>query len=203
MKKNNPDREVARNPKVPDLSEAKIAQITSEVFVMPNPHPADIIFVFGSSGGDWQLVADLYAAELANLIVVTGKTGRHFSKTGQPLAHMIREKLILKGVPAEAMLVQDKSTNTLEDVKFSKQILDDLGLHPRAILFVSKSHHSGRAERTLKKYFPQAEIFSATYNTSYEGIKVARHTWSRHEISRQRVYGEWLRIQKYSERGDI
>lgn len=195
--------EIPRELDVPDLSATKIRKITPVVFAKNNRERSDVLFVLGSSGGDWNAVAKLFHQKLAPIILVNGLTGKKYDETGQPLAHYIRDELIGFGVPPSAILTQDKSTNTLEDVKFGKELLKRHGINPSTILFVSKSHHSGRVLLTLKRFFPATLLYAVTYDAIYEGAKVSAINWWKNPVAKARVYGEYIRIQTYSARGDI
>jgi uncharacterized SAM-binding protein YcdF (DUF218 family) len=196
-------REIHREPEVPALGPSEIEDIGREVFVENRPRSSDLIFVFGSAEGDWELVARLYAAGVAPVVLVAGRAGEDYYATGIPQAHRIRGALLALGVPASAILVEDTSDNTYQNVHHAKALLERERDLPRAILFVCKSHHSGRAWRTLLAAFPQVELCCATYDAVYDGVAVARRTWSLFEVSRRRVYGEFQRIQLYASRGQI
>ena len=136
-------------------------------------------------------------------VMVTGLSGRLYSETGKPVAHIMRDELITRGIPSDVILVQDKSTNTLEDVAFSLDVLEKHDISPESIAFLCKAHHSGRCLRTLRKFFPSQTLSPVTYLAEYEGIKISKEDWYQHEVSRGRVYGEYLRIIEYTRRGDI
>ncbi|MYA71262.1 hypothetical protein F4009_01835 [Candidatus Poribacteria bacterium] len=106
-------------------------------------------------------------------------------------------------IQTDLILVQDKSTNTLEDVAFSLEVLEKNDISPESIAFLCKAHHSGRCLRTLRKFFLSQTLSPVTYLAEYEGVKVSKADWYEHEVSRGRVYGEYLRIIEYSKRGDI
>jgi hypothetical protein len=74
---------------------------------------------------------------------------------------------------------------------------------PASIVFVSKSHHSGRAWRTLSKVFPDVRLSCATYDAEYSGAVVRADDWWRSETATERSLGEFERIRLYSSRGDI
>jgi hypothetical protein len=74
---------------------------------------------------------------------------------------------------------------------------------PASIVFVSKSHHSGRAWRTLSIVFPDVRLSCATYDAEYSGAVVRGDDWWRSETATERVLGEFERIRLYSSRGDI
>ena len=181
--------------------------MTQTVFVTSDLHPAaDLLFIFGTSTIDsdaLESVARDCQQEHFPKVIVTGLSGRLYSETGKPVAHIMRDELIAHGVPSDLILVQDKSTNTLEDVAFSLEVLEKNDISPESIAFLCKTHHSGRCLRTLRKFFPSQTLLPVTYLAEYEGVKVSKADWYEHEVSRGRVYGEYLRIIEYSKRGDI
>ncbi len=199
----NQQKEIPREVEVPDLTEDEIREITAVTFAEVNPQKADILFVFGTCDVDWKPVAKLYIDGLVDRVLVTGFLGKSYYETGIPLAHSIADLLVEYGVPKDDILIQNRSANTLEDVIFGKEVLDENKINPKSILFSAKAHACGRAARTLRKYFPLAQLFPFAINGEYDGVFVTREDWWRHEISKARVYGEYLRIKKYSERGDI
>ncbi|RKU15045.1 hypothetical protein C6503_13960 [Candidatus Poribacteria bacterium] len=208
---NNHDANLRSHPipravAVEDLSQKDIEGITQTVFVASQSQPADLLFIFGTSTIDGEVLEsvgrDCQQGHFPK-VMVTGLSGRLYSETGKPVAHIMRDELITRGVPSDVILVQDRSTNTLEDVAFSLDVLEKHDISPESIAFLCKAHHSGRCLRTLRKFFPSQMLLSVPYIAAYDGIKVAEEDWYQHEVSRGRVYGEYLRIIEYTRRGDI
>ncbi len=200
------NRPIPREVAVDDLSPEEIERVTQTVFVAPESQPVDLLFIFGTSTIDsdaLESVARDYQKGRFPKVMVTGLSGRLYSETGKPVAHIMRDELIARGVPSEVILVQDTSTNTLEDVAFSLDVLEKYSISPKRIAFLCKAHHSGRCLRTLRKFFSSQILSPVTYLAEYEGVKISKEDWYQHEISRGRVYGEYLRIIEYSRRGDI
>ncbi len=200
------NRPIPREVAVDDLSPEEIERVTQTVFVAPESQPVDLLFIFGTSTIDsdaLESVARDYQKGRFPKVMVTGLSGRLYSETGKPVAHIMRDELIARGVPSEIILVQDRSTNTLEDVAFSLDVLEKYSIFPKRIAFLCKAHHSGRCLRTLRKFFRSQILSPVTYLAEYEGVKIAKEDWYQHEVSRGRVYGEYLRIIEYSRRGDI
>lgn len=198
---------IPREVAVEDLRPEEIEHITQTVFVTSDSHPAaDLLFIFGTSSIDKgileSLARDCQQGRFPK-VLVTGLSGRRYYETGQSLASIMRNELITRGVPSDIILVQDKSTNTLEDVMFSLDVLDKHKISPNNIAFLCKAHHSSRCLRTLRKFFLFQTLSPITYVAEYEGIRVSRDNWYQHQVSRGRVYGEYLRIIKYTKRGDI
>ena len=200
------NRPIPREVAVEDLSPEKIEHITQTVFVTSESPSSDLLFIFGTSTIDGD-VLDAVARDCQkgrfSKVLVTGLSGRLYSETGKPIAHIMRDEFITRGVPSDVILVQDRSTNTLEDVAFSLDVLREHDISPESIAFLCKAHHSGRCLRTLKRFFPTQTLLPVTYVAAYDGVKISKKDWYQHEVSRGRVYGEYLRIIEYSKRGDI
>ena len=200
------NRSIPREVEVEDLSPEEIEHVTQTVFAAPESQPVELLFVFGTSSIDSEIldaVARDYLQGRFPKVLATGLSGRLYHETGSPLASIMRDELIARGVSSDVILVQDRSTNTLEDVVFSLDILEQHSISPESIAFLCKAHHSGRCLRTLRKFFPSQTLSPITYAAEYEGVKVSKEDWYQHEVSRGRVYGEYLRIIKYTKRGDI
>ncbi len=196
-------REIARAPDAPPLTDSEVAEIGCAVFMRSEFKRSDILFVFGASSGNWEMAARLYREEYAPLVLVSGRTGRDYYATGRPNAHRICDELVSHGVPRESILVEDRAGNTLENVRFGIEVLQKAKVEISSVLFFCKSHHSGRARRTLERWLPYVTLACATYDEVYDGMRVREVDWWLNAISRNRVYGEYLRIQRYSARGDI
>ena len=200
------NRSIPREVAVEDLSPEEIEGITQTVFIASQSQSADLLFIFGTSTIDNDVLKSVARACLQGRfpkILVTGLSGRLYDETGRPLAIIMRDELIARGVPSDIILVQDRSTNTLEDVTFSLGVLKKHDFSPESIAFLCKAHHSGRCLRTLRKFFPSQTLSPITYAAEYDGVKVSKEDWYQHEVSRGRVYGEYLRIIEYTKRGDI
>lgn len=197
------ERLVPREPEVPELNAADVRSIGSAVFVGCDPAPSDLMFVFGSANGDWEFVANLFHQGVAPTVLVTGRAGEDYYATGVPQAHSIAQALQRLGVPEAALIVEDGSDNTLENAVYGKIVAEQAGIHPASISLVCKSHHSGRAWRTLAAVFPKVELRCQSYDATYEGVIVRRENWPLHQVSRGRVYGEFKRIELYASRGEI
>jgi uncharacterized SAM-binding protein YcdF (DUF218 family) len=203
-------------PKFPDppaFTKEQIDEITKLTFLNRDDFdyekPFDLLFVFGGYHPEiWETAKKAYDQGLARLILVTGgyKEGatRHESWTygTTPESRVIKRKLIELGVPEEHILIEDRSTSSLENVLFAKEIFDFTQI--RRLLFVSKAFASGRQWRTLIRHLPK-EVYCAPYHayTSINKKAVTETGWMHTYEHRQIVYGEYLRIMSYSRKGDI
>lgn len=113
--------------------------------------PADIIVVLGSGlkedGRPGPALtrrsrhgAALWHNSVAPLILCTGGQSEYYPRTE---ASACREILLGAGLPAEAILLEDRSRSTEENAIYSKRIMDELGLS--RVVLVSDSYHMLRA----------------------------------------------------------
>ncbi|MCG7378732.1 YdcF family protein [Paenibacillus sp. ACRSA] len=201
--------EIAKEPAVPNLTQDQINRISEAVFMhsVDEDIPCDVIFVFGGThAGHWTRTISAYRKGLGKQIVVTGRCSwvslQQERENQVPESYVIRRHLIEAGIPSDVIYVESKSVNTLENVLFAKEVFDFS--NTRSILMVCKSHAAGRQYRTLKKHLhPDIDYMPALFDTMYENVEINRQNWAETEIGRSRVYGEYLRICKYGDRGDI
>jgi uncharacterized SAM-binding protein YcdF (DUF218 family) len=113
--------------------------------------------------------AELYRARKAQRVIVTAGN-QPWLETHRVEAELIRDLLLDWGVPAYAILLEDKSRNTRENAFFSKEIIDryDCG-QP---LLVTSIAHMPRAVATFEKLginvFPVSTDVRAYYKESHE-----------------------------------
>ncbi|WP_409253890.1 YdcF family protein [Bacillus sp. SCS-153A] len=201
---------ISKEPEVPNLTVRKIKDLTEIVFGEEKEViQCEALFLFsGTHPGHWETAAEAYHRGLCRKIIVTG--GK--SLTGIPHpdwpdksakeAEVIISHLLKAGIPKETIVYEDRSTNSLENVLYAKEIFDFSSIHK--LIYICKSHASGRQERTLRKHLgDRLDYIPFPFDAEYQGVKVNRNTWSQTETGRTRVWGEFLRILAYGEKGDI
>jgi len=122
--------------------------------------PADLIFVLGSH--DLRVAehaADLFHRGLASRVVLSGGLGRLTQeKWIRSEAEMFAEVLRARGVPDAACLLETRSTNTGENVQFTRQLLAECGVPVHSIIAVQKPYMERRAFATLRKRWPEVTV---------------------------------------------
>ncbi|WP_029815904.1 YdcF family protein [Vibrio parahaemolyticus] len=137
--------------------------------------PADGLFVMCSN--DVRVAehaAALYHQKLAPLIVFSGGEGRFtdglFEKSeAETFADIAR----LAGVPSDAILVETRSTNSGENVRFTEQLLKEKGIQCESIILVQKPFMERRAIATFEKQWqsPYSQVqVSSTAHPFFEYI---------------------------------
>ncbi len=125
-------------------------QATSE-----EARPADVILVLGAAeyrGRPSPVLRarldhafDLYKRKLAPRLLTTGGAGGDpvFTEGGVGRAY-----LISRGVPSEAIIVENEGESTLESTAMAAEIMRRMGLH--SVIVVSDGYHIFRVKRMLQ-----------------------------------------------------
>jgi uncharacterized SAM-binding protein YcdF (DUF218 family) len=182
-------------------SETDIQAVSEYIFLKSRPERADIALIFGTGSyeGPLSAVVPLYKEGRVPKILISGGVNRH---TGHNEAAEISALLVDRGVSERDIIIEDKSTNTLENVLFSRNVIDhEIGLdNVRKIIVVVKNYHSRRVLMTMKRHFPEhVEVVPVTYNL----FNFDASNWHQDETGRKKVSGELERIKKYLAKGDI
>lgn len=161
---------------------------------------ADVCIVFGNMYCDplAEKAAALYHQGYFKTIVATGAV---LTDNGQSEAYRIRDMLISKGVPAEAILVENKSHNTGENVVMTMALLKEKVLFRQqaAVLAIGRVTASRRFLMTLERHWPSA----AKMFTTAEAFGTPKQEWQKHPLYRQCVLQEYEKIAPYKVRGLI
>lgn len=147
--------------------------------------------------------AELWLEGWAPLLVFSGGlgaiTGRMWSV---PEAVQFAEVAAARGVPREAMLVEDRSTNTGENVLFTRRLLAERGLDPHSFILVQKPYMERRSYATFRKLWPEKEVVVTSPQVSFDEYLRA---YSDETLSEDDVVGimvgDLQRIRLYPERG--
>jgi uncharacterized SAM-binding protein YcdF (DUF218 family) len=121
---------------------------------------ADCIIVLGSH--DTRVAergAEVFLGGWAPLLVCSGHLGALTSGLwSRPEAEVFADVAIARGVPRERILVESRSTNTGENVDFSRQLLAEKGLRPKKAIAVQKPYMERRTLATFARRWPELEV---------------------------------------------
>lgn len=121
---------------------------------------ADIIWALGSH--DLRVAdrtAELWHDRLAPVIVMSGGLG-NFTEASfpEPEADLFAKRAIELGVPADSILIENKSTNTGENVAFTQEILTSRGIDPNSAIAVQKPYMERRTFATIRAQWPEINV---------------------------------------------
>ncbi|MGW0993626.1 YdcF family protein [Streptomyces sp. NPDC002523] len=142
--------------------------------------PCSVAIGLGSHDlGVADTAVDLYRRGLVPLLLFTGATSPT-TRARMPRGEAVhyRERALELGVPSSAVLVEPNARNTGENIRFSKQVLEDAGVTVSSVLLVSKPYEERRAYATACKLWPGVEFVSAstpmTFDQYVESIQDVR-----------------------------
>lgn len=177
-----------------DLDPATIQQITDYLNIRAPAEQASFAFVFGTRLPDpAHIAARLYHLDVIPAVVVTGGPNR---LTGEPEALLHREILLAAGVPPERVIVEDRSTNTLENVTLALPLIAaQFALESvESVLAICKWMHARRALMTLKRHLPPGIRY---YVHTYYPDGITPENWPTSDEGRARVLKNWEGIPHY------
>ena len=137
------------------ISFAYVALRIEQQSTRDEAQPSDVILVLGAAeyrGRPSPVLRarldhafDLYRRKLAPHIMTTGGAG------GDPVfteGEVGRSYLISRGVPSEAIIVENESESTVESLAMGGEIMRRMGLH--SVIVVSDGYHIYRVKRMLQ-----------------------------------------------------
>ena len=147
--------------------------------------------------------AELYLEGWAPLLIFAGGLGAITRRLWrEPEADQFARIAVGMGVPADRMLVENRSTNTGENVLFTKRLLADKGLDPQTFIVVQKPYMERRSYATFKKVWPEKEIRVTSPRVSLDEYlrRYSNGALSAHDVISIMV-GDLQRMKMYAEKG--
>ncbi|HVK46683.1 MAG TPA: YdcF family protein [Pseudobacter sp.] len=143
--------------------------------------------------------AELYLEGYAPLVVFSGGLGKITKDIwSESEAERFAAVAIKKGVPAEAILTENKSTNTGENILFTQQLLKEQNREVESFIVVQKPYMERRSLATFKVHWPEKKL-------SVTSPRVAFEDYATEEIPMETfinsMVGDLQRIRVYPEKG--
>ena len=189
------------------MNHRAIRDISEFIFMEDAPQKCDVILIPGTSQSVIsEKAAALYCAGYAEYVL---PSGLYSSKRGSFAADKIDNpryageyatdfeycKYILteNGVPENAIIREDRSTNTGENAEFSALVLKELGIRVEKAILCCQAFHARRAFMSYAKHFPDTEIMVVPAET--QGIR--KEAWFLQKKSYRRVMSEVYKCGMY------
>lgn len=161
---------------------------------------SDAILVLGSH--DLRVAgrgAELYLQGWAPLLIFSGGLGNFTQDMWkEPEADQFARIAEESGVPPHAIIVENKSTNTGENIQFTQRILAEKNIHPTSFIVVQKPYMERRSYATFKQHWPDKKLVVTSPRISFED-------YPNEEIPLERVInimvGDLQRIKEYPAKG--
>jgi uncharacterized SAM-binding protein YcdF (DUF218 family) len=131
---------------------------------------ADAILVLGSHDtAVAERGAQLYLDGWAPLLIFSGGLGAITSRFWQESeADQFARIAVDMGVARDRILVENRSTNTGENVRFTKQLLAERHLDPATFILVQKPYMERRTYATFRKVWPEKSIIVTSPRASFD-----------------------------------
>lgn len=130
---------------------------------------ADAIFVLCSHDERVaERAAQLFHEGRAPLVIFSGGQGSITRALwSEPEAERFARIAVSLGVPRENILTETQSTNTGENIHFTKRLLEERGLDPQRFIVVQKPYMERRAYATFRKLWPEKDLVVTSPQVSF------------------------------------
>jgi uncharacterized SAM-binding protein YcdF (DUF218 family) len=162
--------------------------------------PSDVGVGLGSHDlGVATFAAELFQQKMFPRIVFSGAnaptTVERFPR-GEAVHY--REHAIALGVPAEAILIETKASNTGQNIEFTRNLLSEQGIHRDSAILISRPYQQRRVYSTAKKLWPELDIVCAS-----RPLPLDEYVVSIGDANRviNMLVGDTQRITEYPRRG--
>ncbi len=188
--------------------DARIRQLAERIWNYHQLHHqlrrADVILVLCSH--DTSVAArgaELWLDGWAPRLVFSGGLGGITKKMWtEPEADRFARVAIDMGVPAGHILIENQSTNTGENVRFTRRLLEENGIDPARLILVQKPYMERRSYATFHKVWPGKDVIVTSPQVGFDDY-LARY--SHEALSAGEVVGimvgDLQRIREYPAKG--
>ncbi|KAB5559760.1 DUF218 domain-containing protein [Coniochaeta sp. 2T2.1] len=190
-------------------SGSDMADINRDATVVYNYHrmgmhlkPADAIFVLCSL--DTRVAergAQLYQSGYGRYLIFSGGVGKLTADLfARPEADVFADIARQLGVPNDKIIIENKSTNTGENVRFTHALLQQKGLRLQSLILVQKPYMERRTYATFRKQWPDPQTKFTVSSPQVEFASYPNEDNPKDLVIHVMV-GDLVRIRDYPARG--
>lgn len=164
---------------------------------------ADCIVGFGCYDEDIpRRAAELYHAGLAPWVVFSGGLGRNTSGLwSRSEAERFAAIAAAEGVPMSRIILEDKSTNSAENLLFTPKVLAEHGIRAEKIIAIHKPYMERRLWAAMGVYWPEVRaIYTSPRVTLPEHIAHAEAVGMTEKAVIETIVGDIQRMKLYAEK---
>jgi len=180
-----------------------ISDISDFIFISDEPEKVDAIFLPGGSHPELpEYAAELYHKGYAKWLIPSGgvsvkrdkwpgvrSKAEIYNGDYQSDYEFFVDVFVKNGVPAEAIIGEDKSGHTRDNAFFSRKVVDEVGVEIKTALIVCKAFHARRCLMLYQMAFPNVEIKVCPVHC----FNITKDNWYMTEQGIDRVLGELAR----------
>ena len=116
----------------------------------------------------------------------------------KPEADVFSDRAKEMGVPEDAILIENESTNSGENIQYSRELLKSLALEPQRIILVQKPNMMRRVFASFSKQWPGPEYICCAMDLNFEDIP---HDHMTEEKVICELCGDFQRMVEYPKLG--
>lgn len=160
-------------------------------------HTDTYALVLGGAKNRVERAVELYRRGIVNKIIASGGIGPFSTNRNIPEAVEFHNQLVALGIPESDIIVESRSTNTMENIAFS---LDKITLYDEGItmhynlVMVTSNYHMKRALLILEKYLKICPDSVSIYWAGSTSPRCERSTWDSSPYGRFTLLKEVLRL---------
>lgn len=168
------------------------------------PEKADCIVGFGCYNEDIpRRCAQLYRDGFAPYVLFTGGLGRNTAEMWtESEAERFGAIALEEGVPESALLLETRSTNTAENISFTRQLLEERQIPVSSVLGVHKPYMERRIYAAWKNYWPRMPFSVTSYPQTMAGYLETNAVRGRSKRATvEMLVGDFQRMDLYAKKG--
>ena len=169
-----------------------------------NPEPADVIVGFGCYDEDIpRRCAELWHQGYAPYVCFSGGLGRNTSNLwSKSEAERFAAIAMAEGVPENRIILENKSTNSAENLLFTPKVLAEAGIRAEKIIAVHKPYMEKRLWAAIQVYWPDVRaVYTSPQVTIEEHIAHAEKVGMTAKGVIETLVGDVQRMELYAEKG--
>ena len=168
------------------------------------PEQADVIVGFGNFNTNIaRRAAELYRQGLAPVVLFTGGLGRNTEGLlPEPEAGRFARVAMECGVPEKAILLEPESTNTAENILFTRRLLEQRGIPHERILGVHQPFMERRITAAMGVYWPEQAFRVTSPQVSISDyLEDAKKQGVTENAAVSVIVGDFQRMDLYAKKG--
>ena len=169
-----------------------------------SPEKADVIVGFGCYDEDIpKRCAELWHQGFAPWVCFSGGLGRNTSNLwSKSEAERFAAIAMTEGVPEECIILENKSTNSAENLLFTPKVLAAAGIRADTIIAVHKPYMERRLWAAMQVYWPDVRaVYTSPQVTIEEHIAHAEAVGMTRKGVIETIVGDVQRMELYAEKG--
>ena len=185
------------------MNDKIIADITNFIFEDDEPQKVDAIFLPGGSHPEQpEYAAELYRKGYAKWLIPSGgvsvkrdswpgvrSKANIYNGDYQSDCEFFTDVFVKNGVPASAIIGEDKSGHTRDNAFLSRRVVDENELEIKTAIIVCKAFHARRCLMLYQMAFPDTTF----YVCPVVCMGITKDNWYKSEQGIDRVLGELAR----------